>query len=79
MNAAQSYNTQVSLPTELYQAIKQRAKLHGRSLNSEIVALLAVSLSTEIIGNLADEFVAWETASDEDWLNMEARLVREES
>ncbi len=77
MNAAESCHTQISLPTELYQAIKQRAKVHGRSVNSEIVALLAASLSAEISGDLATEFAAWETASDEDWLNIEARLVGE--
>ena len=77
MNAADSCNTQVSLPTDLYQAIKQRAKIHGHSVNSEIVALLAASLSTEIGGDLATELAAWEAASDEDWLNIEAKLVRE--
>ncbi|MBW4618557.1 MAG: Arc family DNA-binding protein [Cyanosarcina radialis HA8281-LM2] len=78
MNAAQSSHTQVRLPTELYQAIEQRAKVHRRSVNSEIVALLAASLGTEISGDLATEFAAWETASDEDWLNIEARSLGEE-
>jgi plasmid stability protein len=79
MNADRNCNTQISLPTELYQAIEQRAKARGHSIDSEIVALLVASLSTEISGDLADEFVAWETASDEDWLNMEAKLVGEVS
>jgi hypothetical protein len=77
MNAAESCNTQVSLPNDLYRAIAQQAKTHGRSINSEIVALLSASLNTEIGEDLATEFAAWETASAEDWLNMEARLVGE--
>lgn len=77
MNAAENCNTQVSLPTELYQAIEQRAEVHGRSVNSEIVALLAASLNTKLGEDLATEFAAWEAASDEDWLNIEARLVGE--
>ncbi len=78
MNATNSYNTQVTLPIELYQAIEQQAKMHGHSVNSEIVTLLAASISTEV-GNLVDEFVAWEAASDEDWLNIETMLVNEAS
>ncbi|MCU0533765.1 MAG: Arc family DNA-binding protein [Hydrococcus sp. Prado102] len=77
MDAAENCHTQVSLPTELYQAIEQRAEAHGRSINSEIVVLLAASLNTEIGEDLATEFADWEAASDEDWLNIEARLVRE--
>jgi plasmid stability protein len=79
MNAAESCNIQVSLPSELYRAIEQRAKVHGRSINSEIVALLTASLNTDTSGDLVDEIAAWETASDEDWLNMEARLLGEVS
>jgi plasmid stability protein len=79
MNPTESCNTQVSLPNDLYRAIAQRAKTHGRSIDSEIVALLTASLNTEISKDLAIEFAAWETASDEDWLNMEARLVGEVS
>ncbi|MEA5533745.1 Arc family DNA-binding protein [Crocosphaera sp. XPORK-15E] len=33
-------NTQVTLPTELYQAIQKRAEKQGHSLNDEIVTLL---------------------------------------
>ncbi len=77
MSAAQTRDTQITLPTDLYQAIEQQASLHGRSFNSEIVALLAVSLNPEVSGDLMDEFGAWEAASDEDWLNMEAVLTNE--
>jgi hypothetical protein len=77
MSIPQTHDTQITLPTHLYQAIKQRASLHGRSFNSEIVALLAVSLNLEISGDLMDEFGAWEAASDEDWSNMEALLTSE--
>jgi hypothetical protein len=42
MSTAQARDTQITLPTDLYQA-EQIASLHGRSINSEIVALLAVS------------------------------------
>lgn len=74
-SAAQTRDTQITLPTDLYQAIEQQASLHGRSFNSEIVALLAVSLNPEVSGDLMDEFGAWEGASDEDWLNMETVLT----
>ena len=81
MNAAQSYDTQIVLPNELYQAIEQLAKVHGNSVNSEIVALLAMSLSIKVSEDedLAHEFMAWETASDEDWLKMEDLLVHKAS
>jgi plasmid stability protein len=78
MDINQSRSTQVVLPEELYQAIEHRAKVHGCSISSEILMLLAQSLDTKIEPNLADEFVAWETASDEDWLKMEALLTGQE-
>lgn len=81
MNVAKSYDTQIVLPNEIYQAIEQRAKVHGHSVNSEIVALLATSLSIKVSEDedLVNEFLAWETASDEDWLKMEDILVYEAS
>ncbi|GEM_PF-825637 len=78
MNSDQSRSTQVVLPDELYQAIEHRAKVHGCSIGSEIVTLLAQSLDTKIEPDLANEFVAWEAASDEDWLKMESLLTRQE-
>jgi plasmid stability protein len=78
MNATNTHNTQVTMPSELYQAIEQQAKMHGHSVNSEIIALLAASISTKD-SNLVEEFIAWETASDEDWLNMETMLANEAS
>ncbi|WP_225931719.1 Arc family DNA-binding protein [Leptolyngbya sp. 7M] len=44
MNTAETINTQIALPIELYQAIAQRAQIHGQSVSSEIVALLLASL-----------------------------------
>jgi len=79
MNPEQSRSTQVYLPDALYQAIEQRAEVHGCSISSEIVTLLTRSLDTEIDQDLAEEFVAWEAASDEDWLTMEALLTRQEA
>lgn len=81
MNVAKSYDTQIVLPNEIYQAIEQRAKVHGHSVNSEIVALLAISLSIKVSEeeDLINEFLAWEIASDEDWLKMEDLLVYEAS
>ncbi len=73
MDAATTIDTQVTLPLELYQVIVQQAQAHGHSVSHEIVVLLAPMLghnSTE----LAQEFAAWEAASDEDWLNMEVTL-----
>lgn len=78
MDTNQNRSTQVVLPNQLYQAIEHRAKVHGCSISSEIVMLLAQSLDPKIEPALADEFVAWETASDEDWLKMEALLTHQE-
>lgn len=78
MDINQSHNTQVVLPNQLYQAIEHRAKVHGCSISSEIVTLLAQSLDPKIEPDLADEFLAWETASDEDWLKMEVLLPHQE-
>lgn len=74
MNAAEIINTQITLPIELYQAIAQRAQVHGQSVSSEIVALLISSLVQDS-AELAKEFADWEAASDEDWLSLEAALV----
>ena len=76
MDTIQTINTQVKLPINLYQAISQQAKVHGQSVNSEIVSLLS-SLVIEISPELAQEFADWEAASDEDWLNFEDKLVSE--
>ncbi|QZZ22005.1 Arc family DNA-binding protein [Leptothermofonsia sichuanensis E412] len=35
MNTAETMSTQITLPIELYQAIAQRAQIHGKSVNSE--------------------------------------------
>jgi hypothetical protein len=77
MNAAETINTQVTLPIDLYQAIAQRAQVHGKSFNSEIVTLL-LSLLAQDSADLTEEFASWEAASDEDWLQMEAVLVSQE-
>lgn len=77
MDVAETISTQVTLPIELYQAIAQRAQAHGKSVNSEIVTLLISLL--EDSAELAQEFAAWEAASDEDWLNMEAALASQEN
>jgi hypothetical protein len=69
-------DTHVSLSIELYQAIEQQAKMHGCSINSEISSILADSLKLPQDG-LIEEFNAWEAASDEDWLKMEAMLASE--
>jgi Arc-like DNA binding domain len=68
MNAAE-ISTQITLPIELYQAIAQRAQVHGQSVSSEIVTLLISSLGQDA-AELAEEFADWEAASDEDWLHM---------
>jgi hypothetical protein len=69
-------DTHVSLSIELYQAIEQQAKIHGCSVNSEISSILADSLKLPQDG-LIEELNAWEAASDEDWLKMEAMLASE--
>lgn len=78
VNTAETVDTQVTLPIELYQAIAQRAEIHGQSVNSEIVALL-ISLLAQDFAGLAEEFADWEAASDEDWLQMEATLTSQEN
>lgn len=77
MNTAETMSTQITLPIELYQAIAQRAQIHGRSVNSEIVAMLISLL--EDSAEMAQEVADWEAASDEDWLNMEAVLASQEN
>jgi len=76
MDTTETISTQVTLPIPVYQAIAKRAQAHGKTVDSEIVALLISLLedSTE----LAQEFADWETASDEDWLNLEATLATQE-
>lgn len=70
MDAAKTIDTQITLPMELYQAIVQQAQEHGQSVSGEIVALLT-SLLMQVPTELAQEFAAWEAASDKDWLNIE--------
>lgn len=77
MDTTQTISTQVILPIEVYQAIAQRAQVHGNSVNKEIVTLL-ISLLRDSDG-LAQEFADWEAASDEDWLNLEAKLALQEN
>ena len=70
MNVSETIDAQVTLPVELYQSIAQQAVAHGQSVSEEIVALLS-SLLMPLPDELADEFAAWEAASDEDWLALE--------
>ncbi len=74
----QSYNNPVILPDDLYQVIAERARIFGRSVNSEIITILTEFMSKENSDDLENEFILWENASDEDWLNMEATLTNEE-
>ena len=78
MNSSKTIEAQISLPRELYHAIAQQAQANGQSFSQEIVELLTRSL-TEGPDDLKREFMAWETASDEDWLAMEAILASEEN
>jgi plasmid stability protein len=78
MNVAETISTQITLPIDLYQTIAQRAQVHGQSVSHEIVALLT-ALLVQDDADLAEEFAAWEAASDEDWLNMEATLACQEN
>ena len=78
MDVFQTIDAQVTLPIELYQAIAQQAQTHGHSVSREIVTLLT-PLLMQIPTQLEEEFVAWEAASDEDWLNIEAMLASEEN
>lgn len=78
MNNTKTINTQIKLPIDLYQAISQQAEVHGQSINNEIVSLLS-SLVRETPSELAQEFVDWEAASDEDWLNLEDKLASEKA
>ncbi len=78
MEAAKTIDTQVTLPIELYRAIVQQAQADGYSVSDEITALLThvlMQVSTELV----QEFAAWEAASDEDWLSMEATLASQDT
>ena len=76
MDGSRNIDAQVTLPMELYQAIAQRAQVHGHSVSREIVALLTPLLMLPNNENeLEEEFAAWEAASDEDWLSMEGMLA----
>ncbi len=74
MDGSRDINAQVTLPMELYQVIAQRAETHGHSVSREIVALLT-PLLMQIPHELEEELAAWEAASDEDWMSMEAMLA----
>ncbi|MBE9257578.1 hypothetical protein IQ228_09490 [Dolichospermum sp. LEGE 00246] len=74
MKTTKTIDTSITLPIELYQALFQQAQAHGYSVSDEITALLTPSLM-QIPTELVQEFAAWETASDEDWLSMEATLA----
>jgi hypothetical protein len=78
MDSAKTIATQITLPIELYQAIAEKAQTHGQSVSSEIISLLT-PLFLQVPTELEQEFQAWEAASDEDWLNMEATLASEEN
>lgn len=78
MNATRTINTQITLPIELYKVIAKKAHEHGQSVSVEIVSLLT-PLLMEVSTELDREFKAWEAASDEDWLNLEATLASEEN
>ncbi|MBA3924276.1 MAG: hypothetical protein H0X31_22275 [Nostocaceae cyanobacterium] len=74
MDFTKTIDTQLTLPIELYLALSQNALPHGHSVNSEIVALLTPVLM-QTSSELLQEFTDWETASDEDWISMEATLT----
>lgn len=78
MNTSESIHTQIALPSPLYQALEQRAQVHGHSISNEIVTLLA-SLLPQVSDELKQEFAEWEAASDEDWLAMEMAMSTEVS
>lgn len=65
MDVSKTVETRINLPAELYQEIEQQAKAHGCSVNGEIVALLAYSLS-QMMDGFEREVAQWEAASDED-------------
>lgn len=76
MDQAETVDTQLTLPTTLYEAIEERAQVHGHSVSHEIVRLLSlvVPLPAE---DLEREFAEWEAASDEDWQALEVSLASE--
>ena len=77
MDVSKTVETRIDLPNKLYQEIEQRAKARGCSVNSEIVTLLIYSLNQRM-DSFEHELALWEAASDEDWLDIEARLAAEE-
>ncbi|MEC4812773.1 MAG: hypothetical protein SAK29_05800 [Scytonema sp. PMC 1069.18] len=77
MKATKTIDASVTLPIELYQALVQQAQAHGYSISDEITALLT-PLLMQVPTELVQEFVAWEAASDEDWLSMEATLASDD-
>jgi plasmid stability protein len=72
MDVIKTIGRQIMLPEETYQAIETRARVRGRSVNNEIVALLNTLLINEADA-LKHEIAAWEAASDEDWLKWRPR------
>ena len=67
MDVIKTIGTQIVLAEETHHAIETRARVRGRSVNDEIVALLNTLLINEADA-LKHEIAAWEAASDEDWL-----------
>lgn len=77
MDVTKTIDTQVTLPVELYQLLAEQAQAHGNSISSEVTALLT-PLLMQMPPELAEEIKAWEAASDEDWLAMEATLASQD-
>ena len=74
MYSPETIPTQIPIPVSLYDTIAQRAQTQGHSITHEILSLLTASLQMD---ELRREITAWESASDEDWLNLEASLISE--
>jgi plasmid stability protein len=72
MDVIKTIGTQIVLSDETYQAIETRARVRGRSVNDEIVALLNTLLINEADA-LKHEIAAWKVASDEDWFKWRPR------
>jgi len=69
-------DTHITLSAQLYETIEQQAQIHGCSISAEITSILTTSLGLPQ-DELIDEFNAWEAASDEDWLKIEALAASE--
>lgn len=58
MDSAETVNTQVMLPADLYEIIEQRAQTRGHSVSSEVVEMLSFLLS-QPTDELVREFAEW--------------------